>query len=201
MKQVKSIVVIVSFFLLSVSANAQSIAIGLKGGLNFANLNGSSATEVYGNRTGYHFGAFTLIKLSKIGIQPEIIYSKQGSTVTVNSTNFDSNFDYFNIPILLKLYTVAGLNIQVGPQFGFVSGAQYPVGPSGNQTLQDITNKLKGSDISIAMGLGVDLPFGLTVDGRYNLGVTSNNNDSSIPAIKNQVFQFSVGYKIFKLGK
>lgn len=201
MKQVNSIVVIVSFFLLSVSANAQSIAIGLKGGLNFANLNGSSATEVYGNRTGYHFGAFTLIKLSKIGIQPEIIYSKQGSTVTVSSTNFDSNFDYFNIPILLKLYTVAGLNIQVGPQFGFVSGAQYPVGPSGNQTLQDITNKLKGSDISIAMGLGVDLPFGLTVDGRYNLGVTSNNNDSSIPAIKNQVFQFSVGYKIFKLGK
>lgn len=202
MKILKGTIVIVSFFLLSLGANAQSIAIGLKGGLNFANLNGSTASEVYSNRTGYHFGAFTLIKLGKIGIQPEIVYSKQGSTVTVNAQNFDSNFDYFNIPIIIKLYTVAGINIQVGPQFGFISGAKYPISSGqGSQSLQDITNQLKGSDVSVAMGLGWDLPFGLSVDGRYNLGVSKANNTSSIPDIKNQVFQLSVGYKIFKLGK
>ena len=203
MKILKGSIVIVSFFLLSFGATAQSVAIGLKGGLNFANLNGSSASEVYTNRTGYHFGAFTLIKLGKIGIQPEIIYSKQGSKVTVNTQNFDSNFDYFNIPIILKLYTVAGINIQVGPQFGFISGAKYPIssGTGGGTTLQDITNQLKGSDISVAMGLGWDLPFGLSIDGRYNLGLSKANNTSSIPDIKNQVFQLSVGYKIFKLGK
>jgi hypothetical protein len=67
--------------------------------------------------------------------------------------------------------------------------------------LQDITNQLKGSDVSVAMGLGWDLPFGLSVDGRYNLGVSKANNTSSIPDIKNQVFQLSIGYKIFKLGK
>jgi hypothetical protein len=157
---------------------------------------------VYSNRTGYHFGAFTLIKFGKIGIQPEIVYSKQGSTVTVNAQNFDSNFDYFNIPIILKLYTVAGINIQVGPQFGFISGAKYPISSGqGSQSLQDITNQLKGSDVSVAMGLGWDLPFGLSVDGRYNLGVSKANNTSSIPDIKNQVFQLSIGYKIFKLGK
>ncbi len=201
MKQVKSIVVIVSFFLLSVGANAQSVAIGLKGGLNFANLNVSDGGSAFSNKTGYHFGAFTLIKLGKIGIQPEIVYSKQGSSVTVNTQNFDSNFDYFNIPILLKLYTVAGINIQVGPQFGFVSGAKFPIDSGNGPVLQDVTNKLKGSDISIAMGLGWDLPFGLSVDGRYNLGVSNNSNDSSTGTIKNQVIQISVGYKIFKLGK
>jgi hypothetical protein len=202
MKILKGTIVIVSFFLLSLGANAQSIAIGLKGGLNFANLNGATASEVYSNRTGYHFGAFTLIKFGKIGIQPEIVYSKQGSTVTVNAQNFDSNFDYFNIPIILKLYTVAGINIQVGPQFGFISGAKYPISSGqGSQSLQDITNQLKGSDVSVAMGLGWDLPFGLSVDGRYNLGVSKANNTSSIPDIKNQVFQLSIGYKIFKLGK
>jgi hypothetical protein len=140
--------------------------------------------------------------LGKIGIQPEVIFSKQGSKVTVNSTDFDANFDYFNVPIILKLYTVAGINIQVGPQFGFVSGAKFPISSGqGSQTLQDITNQLKGSDISVALGLGWDLPFGLSIDGRYNLGVSKVNNTGSIPDIKNQVIQVSVGYRLFKLGK
>lgn len=175
-------------------------SIGIKGGLNFANLDVSSASAAYNSKTGYHGGAFVLLKLGKIGIQPELIYSKQGSSFQFNTTNIDANYDYFNIPIVLKLYTIAGINLQVGPQFGFASG-NVPVGINGNNG-SAIVDKLKGSDISAALGLGWDAPFGLSIDARYNLGLTKLNEGITTQSeVKNQVIQVSLGYKLFKFGK
>ena len=179
------------------------VAVGIKGGLNFATVNTSSLNAAYNSHTGFHAGAFALFKFTKIGIQPELVYSQQGSTVKINTQNFNSNFNYLNIPILLKLYLVGGLNLQAGPQFGFLMSANGPNGVdvSGNVTTGDIKNQLKSSDISVAMGAGWDLPFGLNIDARYNLGTSDINNNASAQAAKNQVFQLSVGYKLFKFGK
>jgi hypothetical protein len=204
MKIIKVSLVIVSFFLLSLSANAQaSIGIGVKGGLNFAKLDGSSAGAAYNSRTGYHAGAYVRVKLSKIAIQPEVIFSKQGTTVSFSGKNLQANYDYINIPVLLKLYTVAGINLQVGPQFGFLAGAKQDVYDpnTGTVSSQNVKSQLKSSDISAALGLGWDLPFGLSIDARYNLGLTKINNTSGSSAAKNQVIQVSVGYRLFKLGK
>jgi len=192
-------------FLSSIMSFGQAeVAIGIKGGLNFANVNVSqSAGTNYNNRTGYHFGAFTLIKLGKIGIQPEVLFSRQGTKYSVSGTSFDANFDYINIPVILKLYTVAGINLQVGPQIGFVSGGDVKSTLSnGTTSTQSAKDFVKSSDVSIAMGLGWDLPFGLSIDARYNLGVSDNNNVSgSSSTVKNQVIQISAGFKLIKLGK
>lgn len=180
------------------------LAIGLKGGLNFAKLDVSgSLSSSYESKTGFHGGAFMLIKLSKIGIQPELIFSKQGSSLKYSgSPTLESNFNYINVPIMLKLYTVAGINIQVGPQFGFVTKAEQDIPDfSGNITTQDIKDQLKGYDLALGLGLGWDAPFGLMVDARYNLGLSKINDVSGSPEAKNQVIQVSVGYKLFKFGK
>jgi len=192
-----------AFFPAIVSFGQAEVAIGIKGGLNFANVNVSQSAGVnYNNRTGYHFGAYTLFKLGKIGIQPEVLFSKQGTKYAVSTTNYDANFDYVNIPVILKLYTVAGINLQLGPQIGFVSGGDVKSTVSGVTTTQAAKNFVKSSDVSIAMGLGWDLPFGLSIDARYNLGVSDNNNVSgSTSTVKNQVFMVSAGYRLFKLGK
>ncbi|MBI3217973.1 MAG: PorT family protein [Bacteroidetes bacterium] len=195
-------VITVLFVLVGLSAFSQAqVAIGIKGGLNFANIDASSLNAAYNSRTGYHGGAFVLVKLGKIGIQPELIYSKQGSTVRINSTDIESNYDYFNIPIVLKLYTVAGINIQVGPQFGFASGTIPYTSINGQGQPVTLYDNLKGSDISAALGLGWDAPFGLTFDARYNLGLTKINEGLLAKDVKNQVIQISVGYKLFKFGK
>jgi hypothetical protein len=203
MKLLKGIIVMVSFFLLSFGANAQaSVGIGIKGGLNFAKLNGSQSLSAnYNNRTGYHFGGYALIKVGKIGIQPEILFSKQGATYTVNTTTFDGNFNYINIPVLLELYTVAGINIQLGPQLGFASGGQAKYTFNNVVTTQNYSSVIKNNDFSVAMGLGWDLPFGLSVDARYNLGLSNINNSTASGEIKNQVIMVSAGYRLFKLGK
>ena len=101
------------------------VSIGIKGGPNFANIDTeSSAGENYENRTGWHLGAFAQFRGEKIGFQPEILFSQQGSTITYSGDpDIKSNFGYVNIPLVVKLYTVAGINLQAGPQFGFLTSA------------------------------------------------------------------------------
>ena len=204
MKIMKVSLVIVSFFLLSFGANAQaSVSVGIKGGLNFAKVDGSSASAAYNSRTGYHAGAYLRIKLSKLAVQPEVIFSKQGTTISASGKNLEANYDYINIPVIVKFYLAAGVNLQVGPQFGFLAGAKQDVydPTTGAISSQNVKSQLKSSDMSAALGLGWDLPFGLSIDARYNLGLTKINNASGSTDAKNQVMQVSVGYRLFKLGK
>ncbi len=194
MKNVRPLIltlVIACFCAGSAFAQAQ-VAVGIKGIELRQARRYQRRRGTFKSRTGYHFGAFGLIKLSKIGIQPEILFSQQGSKIKTNAGDFDANFSYINIPVLVKLYTIAGINLQAGPQFGFLSRAEIDD--------NDVKDSFKKSDISLALGAGWDLPFGLTVDARYNLGLSKIDNDATADKIKNQVWQVSVGYKIIKLG-
>jgi hypothetical protein len=182
------------------------VALGVKAGPNFATIDTkASAGENYENRTGFHGGAFFLVKAGKIGIQPEVIFSQQGSKVEIDSKSFESNFSYINIPVMLKLYTIAGINIQAGPQFGFVTSAEAPIREQLEYRVEDVKDDMKSSDLTLGLGLGWDLPFGLTIDARYNLGLSKIYDDAPNPQqstdAKNQVFQLSLGYKLIKFGK
>lgn len=186
----KKLLILTAILCLNLFVNAQAkIAIGLKGGLNFSKIDVSNLTS--SRKTGVHGGAFALFKFAKVGIQPELILSQQGSEV--NFDDLESN--YINIPIILKIYMAAGVNLQIGPQFGFLNKAEL-------EGSGDVKDKLKKADISAGLGIGWDAPFGLTLDARYNLGLTDNNEDLfNRETVKNQVFQISVGFKIIRLGK
>jgi hypothetical protein len=202
MKKYAVIICIIAAFGFANKAAAQAqVAIGLKGGLNFAKLDVSNSTTSLDSRTGFHGGPFVLFKLSKIGIQPEILFSKQGTSFKGSTQDLNANFDYINIPIMLKLYTVAGINLQLGPQFGFLTKAEIENEVNGVVSTGDVKDLYKKSDLALAFGLGWDLPFGLTIDARYNLGLSKIEDNSSIGETKNKVIQVSVGYKLFKLGK
>ncbi|TRX59573.1 PorT family protein [Fulvivirga sp. M361] len=184
-----------------VQSNAQAgFRLGLKGGLNFANIDTDTDAS---SRTGYHVGAFATIKVSKFAIQPELIYSSQGAEFEFSGVeDAKSNFNYLNIPVLLKLYLIGGLNLQLGPQFGFLLNAE-----SDNDVLEelaqtsDLKDAYKGSDVSLGIGAGIDLPFGLTADARYNLGLSEIDDNVALASQKNQVFQLSIGYRFISLGK
>jgi hypothetical protein len=197
-------------FTASLSFGQTQFTIGIKGGLNFANfqINETKNSRLDG-RTGYHAGAFVLFKKDKWAIQPELILSQQGSTLTINNTDFESNFNYVNIPVILKYYFVqskngGGINAQLGPQLGILSSARADVFDSTTFILnrdQDVKHDYKKSDVSLCLGAGWDSPFGLSIDLRYNLGLTRiEEQESAKNATKNQVFQVSVGFKLMKFG-
>ena len=186
----KKLILILCIISLSLITNGQpKIDIGIKGGLNFSKVEYSTFNPK--GKTGYHAGAFALFKFSKIGLQPEIIFSQVGS-----KADFDNVWksSYISIPIIVKLYIAGGLNLQVGPQFGFLNKAEL------NDTL-NIKSKLKEADFSLAMGVGFDAPFRINFTARYNLGLRNINNNLRNGTFNSQVFQLSVGFKLFNIGK
>ena len=183
----KIIIILLSIVAINCISFGQKIDIGIKGGVNFSKLD---IPDIHtSNKTGYHFGAYSLFKFANLGIQPEIIFSQQGSQVDLA----DWDTKYLNIPIILKLYLGAGFNLQGGPQFGFLNKAEL----DGNS----IEDNIKKSDVSLGLGLGWDAPIGLKLDARYNMGLTDNSDDPAYETIKSQVFQLSLGIRIFNLGK
>ncbi len=201
----KKIAVLAFLMIVAVTGYSQvQVALGIKAGPNFAKLDTKADPgESYKSRTGFHGGAFALFKLTKIGIQPEILFSQQGTKVEFNGGDIESNYNYINIPIIIKLYLAAGLNLQAGPQIGFASKAEAIQTVNGVSTTVDVKDFVKGNDVSLALGAGWDLPFGLTIDARYNLGLSDiyENLPPGNANAKNQVFQVSVGYKLLKFGK
>jgi hypothetical protein len=189
--------------LLSIAANAQvQFALGVKAGPNFASIDReASPGQNYKNRTGFHGGAFALFKLTKIGVQPELLFSQQGTKIEFTGGDIEEKISYINIPVILKLYLAAGLNLQLGPQLGFISKAEAVNTLGSVSTTTDIKDQFKGQDLSLALGAGWDLPLGLTVDARYNLGLSKVNDGTANEEAKNQVFQVSLGYKFIKFGK
>lgn len=210
MKKTKLALIAIVFLGAASGAFAQTqFAVGIKGGPNFANIDTkATAGENYDNRTGWNAGAFMLIRGERIGFQPEVLFSQQGSKFKYStaSPSLKQNFSYVNIPLILKLYTVAGINLQVGPQIGLLTSAEredFASGQSGPITKEDVKNDFKKTDFSLAIGVGWDLPLGFSIDGRYNWGLSDINDGASGASnatIKNQVWQFSVGYKLFNSG-
>src|SRR5687767_10389832 len=99
---------------------AQEFGFGLKGGLNLSSLQLDDPQASYDSRTGYHAGLFLRGKFSKVGIQPELLLYTQKGVGEFSTVKFEENFTYLTIPVMIKFYPVLGLNLQVGPQFGFL---------------------------------------------------------------------------------
>ncbi|MDY8135586.1 porin family protein [Aquimarina sp. 2201CG5-10] len=162
----------------TMTTQAQDIKFGVKGGVNFASLNGDDVADNIDGRTGFHLGAvLQLSLLDTFAVQPEVIYSSQGA----DFGDLDLNVDYLNVPILAKLKFAKFFSVEAGPQFGFVV------------TEGDDIGDVESFDFSAAVGAGVELGkfFGQL---RYNYGITDVTSNGDV---KNSAFQVSVGYYIF----
>lgn len=174
------LVVLVSFF--GLSTQAQGIDLGIKAGVNFSNISDAYNLDTE-NKTGFVGGIFLGIKFSeKFAIQPELLYSQQG-------TKFDAgeiDLTYVNVPVIFKYYLIQGLNIQAGPQFGFM------VDDNLGEVFHEIGENIENNDFETSgvVGLGYDLPMGLRVSARYNFGLTEINDNGG----KNSVVSLAVGY-------
>jgi len=172
---------LIFFFLttfICANVSAQDLELGVKAGANFANI--SDVTDS-SSRTGLLFGVFAGIKFSdKIAIQPELLYSQQEAEFDADKIDLN----YVNIPVLLKYYVAGGLNLQAGPQFGFVV----------DDNLKDSVAagvEAESFDLTGVVGVGYDFPFGIRIDGRYNFGFTEVVKDGNG---KNSVASIAIGY-------
>lgn len=177
------------------AVNAQSVDFGLKGGLNLSSLTDNNSGYGYQNRLGYHVGGLAQINLTpQVAIQPEVVYSSQGTKYTVGATEHSLALNYLNIPIMVQAKVGRGVYAEVGPQIGFLTSADDKI--NGAETNYFTTQDFKNTDVALGFGLGFQGASGIGVDARYNLGLTDINNTGRLNNLRNNVLQIGLFLKL-----
>lgn len=189
----KKVLSLLTFFsLIAIGSYAQGVSGGLKLGLNLANqtISASGFTTSPSFRPSLHAGGYlTLMISSKLGVQPEVLYSGQGA----KQGEYTLKLNYIAVPVLVRFNITDRFNIHAGPQIGILAGAKAKMGSES----EDVKDQFKSTDIGLAAGLGVDLPMGLNFGFRFVKGMSNISADSDDAKYKNYNLQFSVGYKLF----
>jgi hypothetical protein len=169
-----------------VSAQAQDIWFGAKGGVNFASLNGDDTDDLDG-RTSFHVGAVANIGISELfAIQPEIIYSAQGFSDDTAGVDITGQLDYINVPIFADFTIAEGFSLQGGPQFGFNISSELD-SDDGSADIDDV----ESFDLGAGIGAQYKLPMGIFFQARYVIGFSDIIDEVDA---KNSVLSVSLGY-------
>lgn len=176
--------------------NAQETKFGLKGGLNIANqkfeAQGNSMTA--NSIVGFQVGGFAEIKVAeKFAIQPEVLFSTEGSKLKAEGLELTFDLSYINIPVMAKFYPADKFSIQAGPQLGLLVSAK---GKLNDGSKGDIKDGYKSINFGLNLGAGYEFTDNFLVDLRYNFGlsdIAENNEEGG--KITGSVFSIAFGYK------
>lgn len=187
---------------------------GVKGGVNEAVLTGRVGEDAT-YKTYFHAGLFYEFKvLGPLSIQPEVLYSLQGSQLkgATTVTNYTTQLNYIQVPLLAKL-TFGPVYVEAGPQFGYLvsaneNGMVQVRNSSGNVAFagvdQSATSNYKRGDFALCAGVGLKLGPVVRVGGRFVAGLNDINDAQYLqgvndPRLQNRVFQFYAAFQLPKL--
>lgn len=210
MKLLKKITAGTMILAATISASAQeadntrsmSPSFGVKGGVNFATVNGDF--ESPDSRTSFHVGALAEFPLADIfSIQVEALYSGQGFEVDYPAIPLISDggtveyqLDYINVPVLAKVYLFKGFSLEAGPQFSFLVNEEIDSDPTADAGDTD-TDQAKDFEFGVVGGVTFQTDMGLFATARYNQGITEvlKDREDADNKINNSVFQIGIGFK------
>ena len=193
--------------------NAQKTTFGIKAGLNIANFTGDTGSlGSVSSRMGFVGGGFCEIDLgSKFTLQPELLYSSQGTksqmVVNLDGTDYDVTtkikLSYINVPIIVKYYPDKKFSLQFGPQIGFLSSANADVTVLGTTVGVDVKDSFESIDVGMNVGAGYDFTKYISADFRFNLGLANvaKTSPGDNTKLRNSVISISVVYKFPYLSK
>jgi len=172
------------------NAESMKVSYGIKGGVNFATLNGAAPVSP-DSRTNFNAGVFVELPVAQIfSVQVEALYSGQGAELYSDNVKSKLALDYINVPVLAKFYIVKGLSIEAGPQFSFLLNDEVTV--EGNTSPSPYRGNLKTFEFGVSGGLTFQTSSGVFAQARYNQGITDVIDGLNA---QNSVFQLGIGYK------
>ncbi len=163
---------------------SQAISLGIKGGLNLSSLSIETATY----QPGYQFGGFSKVMLSKkLGLQTEILFVNQNPRIDDQRVSIS----YIQIPILIRYNLNSFINLQAGPQYNMLLDTMDPS--------ESMRGTLQNKDLCLALGIGFDLPLGLSTSIRF-INDFGNVGDGT-GDISSDVVQLSASFTLFDFRK
>ena len=140
--------------------------------------------------------------MGKFALQPELLYSSEGSKFSFGTVGDNTKLDYIRVPILAKFYIIEGLSAEAGPVFGVLikaDGTYY--NDDGDLVTGDAKDYYRSFDAQFGIGASYRLNMGFFFSLRYNKGLLNVNEEYEVfgdkyNTGKNQsnVFQVSAGY-------
>lgn len=182
----KKLVFFVTVLAVTFYSNAQDFNLGVKGGINVASVGGSGYSGLggLGSKVSFHLGGVAEVPISdKISVQPELLYSSQGTKWDFGTADNNLKLDYINLPILGKYHIIEGLSAEAGPLVGFLIASN-----------ADDDDRFKKLDVAFAIGASYRLNENIFFSLRYNKGIANINGDDFGGNGQNNVFQISAGY-------
>ncbi len=168
--------------------NAQDVKFGAKAGLNISSWKGDLNGEALESSAGLVLGATAELSLSeKFAIQSELLFSQNGTNARYQEDKIEVKLDYISLPVMAKYYLFDGFSLEAGPQVSFLVKNSYAVAGVDIET-----PGFKDVDFGANFGLGYRFENGISLQGRYTMGISDvvEQND-----IQNEAFQFSLGYQ------
>ena len=195
------------FLLLCFSFFAQA-QIGIKAGLNFANVSKASSINS-SSRSGFHAGIlFAPASKKIIGSRTELLFSRQGYDYKTSTNTGKVSLDYIMLPQSMSINITKFVSLLVGAQMAFLVNAKADTTTSNGSTnsyeeIMDFYNRF-----DYGFGVGAEIhPFkGLLVGAKYNISLGKLYKDAqsgqmpsfaSIDA-KNNLVQIFAGWKFGK---
>ncbi len=196
MKRFSAVLILV---ILCAGLSSAQVGIGIKGGVNFANVGGADAAPNSKTLIGFAAGGYLEISLPVLfTIQPEVLYSQKGfiADENISGTNVKvtGSLNYLEIPVLVKFslpVPVVKPSLYAGPAMGILLSAKAKAEASGQSSETDIKDQITSTDWGLVVGASANIAI-ITVDIRYTLGLATIDKTSTTKAY-NRVFSLMVG--------
>lgn len=188
-----------------VAASAQEI--GVKGGLNFANIaNVDDDFPESTQRMGLIGGLYVKVPATeRFSFQIEGLFSEKGLAVDAQEDGIDVEGDlrlrYLEVPVLgradfgsagssANFYVIGG----VAPAFQL--NARLKIEALDQEETEDVSDDLADFDLGLVGGIGVEFGNAL-IEGRYTHGMRSiaDNDEADDDDVRNRVFSVMIGYR------
>ena len=182
----KTILIATLFFSALTTIQAQSVKLGIKAGLNYANQTGTAITVNSKNYqteaiSSYHAGLVAEINLFEgLALQPELLYSTQGAKYKTALEDITNEVGYLSIPVMIKINLSKSISLELGPQASFLLSEKDNFDLYNSNTF----------DFAVAGGLGLKVTKSIFLQARYGLGLTEISKEAQA---KNSVVQVSAG--------
>ena len=198
----KKFILSLSIFLVAATASQAQLLpkfqLGVKGGVNLTSLSNSGSTFNSDNRAGYLGGLWARFGALGFNFQPEIYVTSKNVDLNSGNTSNHAKFTSIDVPLLFGGKVGAfgfGGRFYTGPLFSFAINEDQNAGTAlGNA----ITLNPKGQNVAWNFGAGLDVKM-ISVDLRYEAGITKQSYNSSNDQTRISLFTVSVGYRLFKL--
>lgn len=201
------------FFLLSTSiALSQGTYFGVKAGANYSSVVGD-LTDGLKFRFSGHAGVFVVFDLSyKFKFQPELVYSSQGfqfssdlasiedgETNNQNDVRNNVRLNFLTVPLLGKFALNENIDVEFGPQFGFLLNQVVIINNLDDQEDTDVDRRTSTSgdfqlDYGAAVGLGIRITDQLALAPRAYIGLRNRLNGLPNAQNYNVALQLSLNY-------